>query len=95
MLIKNKMTPKELINLINENIDDQISLEEDTPLVGGDSTIDSMNLVQICIALEDKSKEDGFSFDWTSEKAMSSLNSIFKNPLTLSEEYNNQKTSNK
>ena len=49
-----------------------------------------MNLVQICIALEDKSLEDGFEFDWTSEKAMSSQNSVFKTPKTLADEYNRQ-----
>ncbi len=85
------MTTEELIDLINKVIDDEISLEPDTPLVGGNSTIDSMNLVQICLALEDKSKDDGFLFDWTSDKAMSSINSFLKNPQTLADEYNNQK----
>ncbi len=28
------------------------------------------------IALEEKSQEQGFSFDWTSEKAMSTMNSF-------------------
>ena len=85
------MTTKELIDLISNIIAEEISLDQNTPLVGGNSSIDSMNLVQICLALEDKSKEDGFLFDWTSEKAMSSLNSFLKNPQTLAEEYNNQK----
>jgi protoporphyrinogen oxidase len=35
-------------------------------------------------------KQDGFTFDWTSEKAMSSLNSIFKSPESLAAEYNRQ-----
>ena len=50
-----------------------------------------MNLVQICIELEEKANDEGFQFDWTSEKAMSILNSIFKTPETLTKEYNRQK----
>ena len=49
-----------------------------------------MGLVRICLALEERSQSEGFSFDWTSEKAMSSLNSIFKTAETLTEEYNRQ-----
>ena len=84
------MSSKELINIIKNIIEEEMSLEENSPLVGGNSLIDSMNLVQICIALEDKSLEDGFEFDWTSEKAMSSQNSVFKTPKTLADEYNRQ-----
>ena len=84
------MTIQELIKIIGEILEEKVLLEDETPLIGGNSSIDSMNLVQICIALEDKSRDDGFEFDWTSEKAMSELNSIFKNPKTLTEEYNNQ-----
>ena len=84
------MKVEDLIILINQILDENFNLKDKTPLVGGDSSIDSMNLVQICIALEDKSEEDGFEFDWQSEKAMSSINSIFKNPQTLVKEYNRQ-----
>ena len=83
------MTTNELITIINTLINDkEFSINENSDLVA--NGIDSMNLVQICIALEEKSNDDGFDFDWTSEKAMSSLNSIFKTPLTLTEEYNRQ-----
>lgn len=85
------MTTEELITIINNVIDDEISLSKDTPLIGGESSIDSMNLVQICIELEEKANDEGFQFDWTSEKAMSILNSIFKTPETLTKEYNRQK----
>ena len=50
-----------------------------------------MVLVQLCIAIEDIANKEGFNFDWTSEKAMSKLNSIFKSPKTLSKEFNRQK----
>ena len=72
------MTVEDLIEIINEVIGDDIGLSGSTPLIGGDSSIDSMNLVQICLYLEDKSSEDGFNFDWQSEKAMSVMNSILK-----------------
>ena len=84
------MNTDELITLIKNVIEDEIYLDKDTPLIGGDSSIDSMNLVQICIALEEKANDHGFEFDWTSEKAMSILHSIFKSPETLTREYNRQ-----
>ena len=84
------MTSQELISLIKNFLNEEIELEENTPLIGGLSSIDSMNLVQICLALEEQSEADGFDFDWRSERAMSSLNSIFKTPQTLAEEYNRQ-----
>jgi len=89
------MTSESLIELINSLIDEDLQLQEHSTLIGGDSVIDSMTLVQICLALEEKSIKDNFQFDWTSEKAMSSLNSIFKSPYTLCEEYNRQFTESK
>lgn len=88
------MTTQDLIQIISEILQEDFMLQEETPLIGGNSSIDSMNLVQICIALEDKSRNDDFEFDWTSEKAMSELNSIFKNPKTLTKEYNRQMNRN-
>ena len=85
------MTPGELINIINDLIDEDFEISDSSPLIGGSSSIDSMNLVQICLALEEKSEEDGFEFDWTSEKALSITNSVFRTPATLAEEYNRQK----
>lgn len=79
-----------MIEIIKGVIDDDIDIAHNSPLVGSDSFIDSMCLVQICLALEEKSQDDGFSFDWTSEKAMSSMNSIFKSPESLATEYNRQ-----
>lgn len=81
---------EDLIDLIKGAIDEDIEINQKTSLIGGDSSIDSMGLVQICLALEERSQLEGFSFDWTSENAMSSLNSIFKTAETLTEEYNRQ-----
>tara|TARA_Y100001978_G_C23465605_1_gene324460 strand:- start:382 stop:651 length:270 start_codon:yes stop_codon:yes gene_type:complete len=86
------MEVENLIEIIEEIVDGEgIEIDENSPLIGGNSSIDSMNLVQICLALEEKSTEDNFIFDWTSEKAMSTLSSIFRDPTSLTEEYNRQK----
>lgn len=84
------LSTENLIQIINAITNEDVDINPQSPLVGGSSLIDSMALVQICLALEEKSQSEGFSFDWTSEKAMSSLNSIFKTPETLVEEYNRQ-----
>ena len=87
------MTTLELIEIINSLIDEseKLSLDDNSILLG--DVIDSLLIIQICVALEEKSAVDGFNFDWTSEKAMSSINSVFRTPLTLTEEYNRQKNS--
>ena len=81
---------EELISVIKDVVEEDIDINPQSSLIGGNSSIDSMGLVQICLALEERSQSEGFSFDWTSEKAMSSLNSIFKTAETLTEEYNRQ-----
>ena len=83
----------ELIAILNQIIDDpSVEVCKDTPLVGINSIIDSMSLVQLCLALEEKATDYGFEFDWTSEKAMSSVNSVFRTPETLCQEFNSQKS---
>ena len=90
------MQVENLIEIIEDIVSGEgIKINKNSPLIGGDSSIDSMNLVQICLALEEKSTEDNFIFDWTSEKAMSTLSSIFRDPNSLTEEYNRQKNNNK
>ena len=89
------MTSKDIIKIIKEIAEDDIEINDQSELVGGGSSLDSMGLVQLCLVLEERSIEEGFSFDWTSEKALSSLNSIFKSPETLSLEYNRQLKSSK
>ena len=86
---------EDLTNLIKSTLEDVVDINPQSFLIGGGSIIDSMGLVQICLALEERSQSEGFSFDWTSEKAMSSLNSIFKTPETLAAEYNRQSSDSK
>tara|TARA_A100001035_G_C27579610_1_gene406932 strand:- start:61 stop:345 length:285 start_codon:yes stop_codon:yes gene_type:complete len=87
------ITTEEIIDILKEIIESQEErniLNSSTLLVGPESSLDSMAIVQLFLALEEKASEFGFDFDWTSEKAMSSMNSIFKSPKTLTEEFNRQ-----
>ena len=85
------ITTEEILVIIKASIDnDDIKINANSNLVGGNSMLDSMGLVQTCIALEDKSREHGFDFDWTSEKAMSTMSSVFRTPSSLAQEYNRQ-----
>lgn len=90
------MNSEDIISLIRDTCEDNDSLSEineDSRLVGGN--IDSMGLVQLCIALEEKAIDLGFEFDWTSEKAMSSMNSVFRSPKSLLKEFKRQQANHK
>ncbi len=87
------ISPAEVIQILEEiarSEDSTISLDKNSMILNGDYNFDSMALVQLCISLEEKSNKFGFDFDWTSEKAMSSMNSIFRTPLTICNEFNKQ-----
>jgi acyl carrier protein len=66
-----------------------------TPLIGDGSVLDSMNLVQLCLSLEDRASELGFDFDWTSEAAMSRSRSMFRTADSLASEFLKQMEVNK
>ena len=63
---------------------------EDSYLIGGDSLLDSMKLVELCLALEDKASDLGFDFDWTSDAAMSKSRSMFRTAGSLANEFLSQ-----
>lgn len=65
-------------------------IADDTPLIGSGSLLDSMKLVELCLALEDRATGLGFEFDWTSEAAMSNSRSMFRTAGSLATEFNNQ-----
>ena len=71
----------------NVSEDKRAIVDKTTPLIGGEGTIDSVDLVDMCLELEDFAVELGFEFDWASEKAMSAVNSIFKDAGSLSKEF--------
>lgn len=86
-------------NLIRQQISDliltlldskDIQISDDTPLVGSDSALNSMKLVELCLLLEDKAEHMGFEFDWTSDVAMSKSRSIFRTAGSLTNEFISQ-----
>lgn len=61
-----------------------------TPLVGDGRLMDSMHLIDLCLALEDQARALGFEFDWTSDAAMSRSHSIFASAGALATEFARQ-----
>jgi len=59
-------------------------------LIGGESLVDSMKLVEICLELEDLADEHGFEFDWTSDAAMSKSRGMFRSVSALAKEFARQ-----
>jgi acyl carrier protein len=68
---------------------------DDMPLIGGEGVLDSMKLVELCLALEDKAAQIGFEFDWTSDAAMSRSRSMFRTADSLAAEFFSQMESKK
>ena len=75
--------------------DKPVNLTDDSALIGGESLLDSMKLVELCLALEDKATDLGFEFDWTSDAAMSKSLSMFRRVGSLLAEFINQMESQK
>ncbi len=79
-----------VIGVVSEALDGKATLTEDMQLIGGESLLDSMKLVEVCLALEDLADEHGFEFDWTSDAAMSKSRSMFRSIGTLATEFASQ-----
>lgn len=73
------------ISLLLEDM--SLIVTDDMPLIGGDSVLDSMKLVELCLALEDKATDMGFEFDWTSDTTMSRSRSMFRTAGSLAMEF--------
>jgi len=97
-MLDNKVTVIEILKLIEDLLVSEVidtKVDEEMELIGGDSMLDSMKLVELCLALEDKASDLGFEFDWTSDTAMSKSSSIFRTAGTLIEEFINQSMASK
>lgn len=82
-----------VISVITGTLENKTKVTNDMQLIGGDSLLDSMKLVEVCIKLEDLADKHGFEFDWTSEAAMSKSRSMFRSVATLAEEFARQSKS--
>ena len=78
---------KFVLSCISEITDGEVAAAEDMHLIGREAGLDSMKLVELCLALEDKAVDLGFEFDWTSEAAMSRSRSLFRSVTSLAEEF--------
>ena len=81
---------KIVIKVITETLEDNVKVTDEMHLIGGESLLDSMKLVEVCLALEDLADETGFEFDWTSNATLSRSRSMFRCVTTLAEEFSNQ-----
>ena len=79
-----------VISAITNALEDKVNISEEMQLIGGESLLDSMKLVEVCLELEDLAEEHGFEFDWTSEATMSKSRSMFRSVTSLAEEFANQ-----
>lgn len=70
--------------------DKTINVHEGLPLIGGESLLDSMKLVELCLLLEDMAVDLEFEFDWTSDSAMSKSRSMFRTAGSLATEFLSQ-----
>jgi acyl carrier protein len=78
----------EIYKAINSLLEDKSQrVTDNTALIGDDSLLDSMKLVELCLVLEDKATELGFEFDWTSDAAMSKSRSMFRTSGSLALEF--------
>ena len=78
----------ESIEELNQDADERISLHngEDTPIFGSGSDLDSLGLVNLIVAVEEKIESDfSVSITLADEKAMSQKTSPFRTVGTLIE----------
>ena len=91
----NNQIESDLFTIIKKSISiKSIDIKKETPLIGGE-LIDSMKLVELCLALEEKAAVLGFEFDWTSSAAMSKSRGMFRTVGSLIKEFINQFESKK
>ena len=79
-----------VVSAIDDALDSKANVSEEMELIGGESLLDSMKLVEVCLALEDLADEHGFEFNWTSDAAMSKSRSMFRSVAALAEEFAGQ-----
>ena len=76
-----------IYKILNDILDNQNEITDETPLIGSSALLDSMKLVELCLTLEEISEENDFEFDWTSESTMSNSKSIFRTISSLANEF--------
>ena len=95
MIRKTEIIKKLKALVLSVLLNQDIQLADDQKLIGEDSILDSMKLVELCLLLEDYSFTLGFEFDLVSEKAMSNSRSMFLSVNSLADEFYNQMVKSK
>ena len=91
-----KSVKEHVFTLISQLLENKsVSVTDEMPLIGDESVLDSMKLVELCLTLEDEAAEIGFEFDWTSDAAMSRSRSMFRSAGSLVAEFISQMESKK
>tara|TARA_Y100000591_G_C21844827_1_gene708046 strand:- start:2274 stop:2567 length:294 start_codon:yes stop_codon:yes gene_type:complete len=94
MYVNKKMKINEankiVIKIVAKILSNKVKVTKEMQLIGGNSKLDSMKLVEVCVALEDIAEEYGFEFDWTSATTMSKSKSMFRNVNALAKEFAKQ-----
>ena len=63
---------------------------DDMALIGEESPLESIDLIELCLVLESKAVDFGFEFDWATGAAMPKSHSIFRTASSLATEFINQ-----
>lgn len=78
---------KIIIKVVTNILGNKVKVTKDMQLIGANSKLDSMKLVEVCVALEDIAEDHGFEFNWTSATTMSKSRSMFRNINALAKEF--------
>lgn len=71
---------------VKDVLDEDVEIQDDSKLIGEKALLDSMKLVEVCLALEDIADDHDFEFDWRSDSTMSRSRSMFRTVSSLAEE---------
>jgi acyl carrier protein len=84
------MQRQDIVQLLIQTLTDyfqeqalSVDVNEQTPLFGSDSVLDSMGLVNIIVDIESRLRGNNFDVSLISEQAMSQRNSPFRTVSTL------------
>jgi acyl carrier protein len=79
-----------IIRVIADVSEGHIQASADTKLSGPGSSVDSLRILEVCIALESLAEEHGFTFDWTSDQAMARSATVFQTVTSLAQDFATQ-----
>lgn len=86
------MQHQEIVEILIQTLTDYfkeqallVDVNEQTPLFGSDSVLDSMGLVHVIVDIESRLRSNNFDVSLISEQAMSQRNSPFRTISTLAD----------